>query len=403
MKQKIAVLFLLICLIVFGATFSGCSSGVVGIYVLENPTKAVYEAGQQISLDGIEVIGINADGTTRKIRVKHHHIEDKVDTLTPGKKSVVINVDGNRTAFEIYVPHITLLPQSDLKQAIQDAKSGDIIFLKAGVYQSNAENLQKYKDITVEKALTFVGESEKTIFKGNFLVGETEKIENVGFFNINFEISGENVNNLYKFEKPYQDNFITTAINAFDTKNLYVKNCKFKGFSYGILQNSAENLSVIRSTFKDIKISAIKTNENTKTTSIYKNVFMDIAENTLYVNEKGDQNYIGAIDFSFNNEENSGVIIANNTFTRIGQKTGEFECVDNYSLDAIKNDVKNLSKLSYVNNSAIIILKSSNGENLKTRGIILSFNNYGSTLNNILFGTNNQDFLNESAVIINNN
>ena len=130
---------------------------------------------------------------------------------------------------------------------------------------------------------------------------------------------------------------------------------------------------------------------------------MDICENTLYLDDTGKQNYMAAIDFSFNSEQNSGTIISKNTFTRIGLKNKDFISVNEQSKqDKLDKNIK-LHKLSYVNNTAIIILRSSNGSNLKTRGIVISNNSYGTTLNNIIFGTYENDFLNESAVIINNN
>lgn len=406
MKRKIVLLFLIFILSFGCISLSGCSSGVVGIYVLEGPNRSVYAINEPLDLKGIEVKGINSDGTIKKVRVKKEHIENNVDMSTSGVKNIVINVDGNRTAFPIYVPHYSLTPEDDLKETINKANEGEIIYLKEGIYKSDQG---KFKDVVINKSLIIIGEDDKTTFCGNFIVG-IDNIENynkielnkVEFYNIDFKVRYGLNNGLVSYEKPYE-NTLLSAIQGNDTKGLYVKDCSFDGYSYAINMDNAKNLSVIKNEFKNIKISALKTQKSTLNTSVYENVFMDIGENTLFVNEKGTQNYLAAIDFSFDSEENSGVIIANNTFVRIGLKNGEFEAVDENSLKYKNNKELHLSKLSYVNNSAIIILSSSNGSNLKTRGIILSFNSYGTTLNNIIFGTDEEDFLNESAVIINNN
>ncbi len=406
MKRKIFLLFFSLILVINCLCLTGCMSGVVGIYVEEPPKMSVYNKNDKINLDGIKVKGINADGTLKKIKVKPEHIENEVDMSTSGEKTVVINVDGNRTSFTVYIPHFILTPQDDFKQIISGAKDGDIIFLKAGNYLIKDDN---YKDIIVNKSLIFIGEKDKTNFEGNFIVGVDNaenknkiELEKVEFYNINFKLRYGITNGAFTYINPYGNN-IVYAIDANDTKGLYVKNCSFENYSYAISMDNAKNLSVIKNKFKNIKICAVNTTTSTLNTSVYENVFMDIGENTLFIDKEGKQNYISAINFSFNSEQNSGVIIANNTFVRIGLKNGEFEAVDENSQKYLNNKNLNLQKLSYVNNSAIIILSSSNGPNLKTRGIILSFNSYGTTLNNIIFGTGEEDFLNESAVIINNN
>lgn len=408
MKQKNILLFLLIILIfISSSVLTGCSSGLVGVYVETSPTKSVYAVNDTIDLSGIKVKGINADGTTKRVRVKEKHIENDVDMLTKGEKTVVLNIDGNRTSFTVYIPHYELSPKDNLKEVVNSATDGEIIYLKQGNYENTEDNLEKYKDIIVNKSLIFIGDKGKTNFSGNFVLG-VENLENrkeielnkVEFYNINFNLRYSINNNLITYEKPYFNN-IVAAIDGGSAKGVYVKNCEFSGYSYAVKMNNAKNLSVIKNIFKDIKITALKTDKSTNNTTVYKNVFMDICENTLYTQENGEQNYMAAIDFSFNNEENAGVIISNNSFTRIGLKNNEFECVNEVSKNFIQNN--NLQKLSYVNNTAIIILRSSNGSNLKSRGIILSFNSFGTTLNNIIFGTQEDDFLNESALIINNN
>ena len=370
---------------------SGCASGLVGVYVDENPKKVIYNANENIDFTGIKLKGINADGTLRRIRVSSKDIETQPDFTTKGEKTIVLNIDGNRTSFTVYVPHYIVTPFDNLKDIISNAQNGEVVYLTKGNYININDNLEKYKDIVINKALIIIGDKNETVFGGNFKINlnREDNTNGVQFYNI-------------KFETKNVKNNIISAIEEDFSNGLYVKNCEFCGYSYAIKTVEAEFLSVIKNRFKDIKITAIKTDKSTKNTTIYKNSFMDICENSLYLDENGEQNYMSAIDFAFNSEQNSGVIIANNAFTRIGLKTGEFEQIGKF-LKPINISEKQYTSLSYVKNTAIIILRSSGNSNLKTRGIILSNNSYGTTLNNIIFGTNDNDFLNESAVIINNN
>ncbi len=392
-KKIIALFFVGIFLFSMSFCLSGCFSGLVGVYVEESPQKIIYKAGESIDFSGIKLKGINADGTLKRVKVTKKNIEEEPDFSTKGEKTIVLNIDSNRTSFTVYVPHFVVTPFDDLKQIVLKAQSGDIIYLTKGDYKNTNDNLEKYKDIIIEKSLIFIGDKNQTVFGGNFKLKlnseEINKNKGVQFYNIKFEIDNT-LNN------------IVSAIEEENSNSLYVKNCEFEGYSYAINLKNAQYLSVIKNKFRNIKITAIKTEKSTQNTTVYKNSFMDICENTLYLDENGKQNYMAAIDFAFNSEQNSGVIISNNSFTRIGLKTGDFEPVGAYKSQENLNE-KELKKLSYVNNTAIIILRSSSNSNLKTRGIILSNNSYGTTLNNIIFGTSENDFLNESAVIINNN
>ena len=134
--------------------------------------------------------------------------------------------------------------------------------------------------------------------------------------------------------------------------------------------------------------------------SIFKNSFVDIGKNVL-LNENESQSYLSCISLGFNKKGNAGIIISQNSLNRTAQKTGEWIYYDETSKNIKDNE--NLTKLSYVNNSAIIILHSTSENNLMVSGIVLTANNYGVALQNIRLGLTNKDVINQSGMIINEN
>jgi len=409
MKKYIKLFSVIVCLVIVSFTVSGCSLASVSIYVVSPPKKIVYELNEKIDLSGLAIEGLNSDGTDRKIGVNESNIENEIDMTTYGEKTVIITVGELSTSFKIYIPHKRLNPESNIKDEIVSSSNGDIIYLQEGDYKATSQEDEKYYNIIVNKSLTFIGEKGKTNFGGNFLVGvnkvgeEYQKIsdfKDVTFLNINFVLDYTEKDNFIVYNSPQKNTDLNGAIKGFDTNNLTVKNCTFKGYAYGINCDNVKGLSVIRNTFSDLRLSAINITENAETTSIYKNIFMDIAEDTGYVKDDA-QGFVGAIVMNFNQERNVGVIISNNTFTRIALKSGDWVYYNEQAKEY--NKTNKLEDGSYIKNSAIIILKSSDKENLEVSGIILSFNSFGNTLNNLLFGTTTTDFINHNAVIINNN
>ena len=57
-------------------------------------------------------------------------------------------------------------------------------------------------------------------------------------------------------------------------------------------------------------------------------------------------------------------------------------------------------KMSYINNSAIVTLRSSTIDDLLVDGIVLSNNNYGQTLTNIRLNTTTEDTIDQNGVMI---
>lgn len=407
-KLNKVILLIIILSIVF---FNGCSFGPnqISIFVVSTPKKIVYNLNEEINLDGLKIEGYNSDGTTKMISVNNSNISNQVDMSTFGEKTVVITKNNLSTSFKIYIPQHFVNTNDNIKQTIVSAKDNDIICLKQGEYKPSNNEDTKYYNIVVNKPLTFVGENmNTTIFSGNFLVGvedsnslkKIQDFEKVNFININFKLDYNINNNFINYVGPYGSSDLNGAIKTFDTNKVTVKNCIFDGFAYAINSDNISGLSVIKNTFKNLRLCAINITQNAKNTNIYKNTFMDIAENSAFAQDDG-QGFVSAIKISLNKEENLGIIISNNTFTRIGLKTDSLIYYNDQAKQINQSIVFN--NANYIFNSAIIIFNSPEKNNLEVSGIILSFNNFGNTLNNILFGTNENDFINHTAVIINNN
>lgn len=405
MKKKILTILMILIIIAPIFLLTGCSAGKVSIYIKNRPNKIAYEVGEKFVRDGLSVESLNTDGTTTRVCIKDEDIVG-ADTSTSGEKVVTVKSGDASTVFNIYVADIIISPQDNVKEKLLTANDEDVVYFKNGEYKNDDGQLN---NIIVDKSIFIVGESkDKTIFKGNFLVGAKQvndtyeqidnfkdvKIVNMGFKQ-EYKVEGNDIQYTSKLEKD-----VNGAINGFSTENLYVTNCSFTNYSYGVLMDNAVNLSVTRNSFKNLLISGVKVKENSERVSIFKNSFVDIGKNVL-LNENESQGYLSCINLGFNKKGNAGIIISQNSFNRTAQKDGEWVYYDNQSQLIKDND--NLTKLGYVNNSAIIILHSNTDENLQVSGIIMSANNYGVTLQNIRLGLKDNDSVNQSGIIINEN
>ena len=373
--------------------------------ITNRPNKIAYEVGEEFVRDGLSVESLNTDGTTTRVCIKDEDIIG-ADTSTSGEKVVTVKSGDASTVFNIYVADIIISPQDNVREKLLTANDGDVVYFKNGEYKNDDGKLN---DIIVDKSIFIVGESkDKTVFKGNFLVGAKlvnsnyEKIDNFSdvkivnmCFKQEYKLEGNKINYSSKIEKD-----VNGAINGFSTENLYVTNCNFANYSYGVLMDNANNLSVTRNSFKNLLISGIKVKENCEKVSIFKNSFVDIGKNVL-INENESQGFLSCINLGFNKKGNAGIIISQNTFNRTAQKDGNWIYYDNQS--QLIKDKDDLTKLGYVNNSAIIILHSNSENNLQVSGIIMSANNYGVTLQNVRLGLRDNDSVNQSGIIINEN
>lgn len=403
MKKKYITFLLLIVLLLPIFVITGCSSGQAGLFITKLPNKIVYQLDDKFSYDGLKVEALNTDGTTTLQRIEKKDISN-VDLSTFGEKVVTITKGNHSTTFNIYCANVVISPSDNVKEKLASCNDGDVVYFTKGEYKSNDNSLV---DIIIDKKLYLVGDgSTKTIINGNFVVG-AKKEENEFLPIDNFEnvkIIGIGFNAKYKVDKSiinFENNMLDKtcgAINGFNTKNLLVDGCSFKGYASGITMNKADGLSVIRNKFDDLLLYGINIKEDAKNTTIYKNVFTDIGKNIVYAKDNVQKD-IAMISLGFNQKGNKGVLIAKNTFTRMAQKLGNLTYFNEESY--LAKDAKNLTKLSYINNSSIVLFYSNAGNNLQSTGIILSANNYGETLQNIKNGQNKDNQINQSGLIIN--
>lgn len=406
--KKLKIFAILLIISISAGIFSGCTSGGVSLFFTNFPSKLAYQVGEKLELKGMKVERLNTDGTNTQIMVDEKDIEVE-DMSTPGEKKVKIKKENISTTFSIYVANIVVENKQDIKQSIANANDGDIIYIKQGEYKPTDNYDEDLFNILIDKKLTIIGDgSGKTIIHGNFIVGATmvgedfiglAGFEGVKFINLGLKLDSKAENRYFEFEGPYGNYDVFGAIKTFNSSKILINNCSFDGYCYGFLGDAIDNLTIVNNKFRNIKINAVRINQNLKNSSIVKNAFMDIGESSL-VMENGKQGNVGALYLAFSQKENVGVIVSNNTFVRIGLKNGKMMYC-NAGADELETqkDIV-LSKASYVNNSAIIFLVSAAENNLEVGGIILSTNNFGTTLENISFGTNPDNLINQTGVYI---
>ena len=94
-----------------------------------------------------------------------------------------------------------------------------------------------------------------------------------------------------------------------------------------------------------------------------------------------------------------GVAVCNNVFVRIGMHTGDSVYYNDYSKTTSNTSGANIFKKSFVNNSAVISLVSSAGDDLEVTGIVLGSNNYGENLQMLHLGTSGVNSVNQNSII----
>ena len=391
-----------------GLIFCGCSRGVIGYRLKSLPNKIAYQVGEMPNFDGLRIETINSDGTYSKCYFAENQITN-VDTSTPGIKKVTIEKDNMSLSFNIYVANVVVNDSDNLKQILLSANNGDILYLRSGQYTPQTDEDEKFKDIVINKSVTIIGDgSDKTIFSGNFIVGANydgavfSKITNfkdINFYGIGFKLDYKIQNGFINYTGPYGKTDKNGAIRCFDTKNLNISNCSFSGYGYGVFGDSVEGMSITNCTFKDIKKTAIITINDISNSTIFKNIFIDIAKNIIsFEGEK--QSDIGAIKLNFATEGQKGVIICKNVFNRIALHDGDLVYYDENSKTQAETIKSGLYSMSYINNSSVIYLLSSTQNDLQVTGIVLSLNNYGQTLQNLNMGAKGKNTINQNGVII---
>ncbi len=408
--SKNAIKFFMAVLLIFCSVFtlSGCSRNVVGYHVKSLPKKVVYQIGETVSYDGLVIEAINNDETYSKCRINNSNISS-VDTTTAGVKKVVVEKNKMSISFNIYVANIVVNDSDDLKQTLQAASDGDIVYLRAGNYAPKTQQDQTYNNVIINKSLSLIGDgADKTKFFGNFIVGanydgsvftKIDNFEDVTFYGIGFELSYELKDNYINYFGPYNKTDTNGAIRCFDTQNLNINNCTFKGYGYGILADNSNGLIVTNCMFNNIQKSAIKTLTDTQNCTIFKNIFRDIASNV--VSFDGEiQSITGAIQLNFTNKGHKGVLICKNLFNKIALHNDNLIFYDEPSKTASQTYTNGIFSGNYLNNYYVIALISSNLDDLEVTGVVLSSNNYSANPQIIFTGTKGKNTINTNGIII---
>jgi len=373
---------------------SGCTHEMVSLYIYKMPDKLVYEIGEELDISGLELKNIKTDSALLKISNKNANFST-FDSSTSGKKEITVSYGKFTTSFNVYVANKVANSSEEFINLLENVDDNDIILLKGGEYTFS-------NPIEINNSNIIIGGEgkDKTKINSYIIIGGYFENENINFVNgtnnvsligLSINIESEIKNNIIAFKNVNYNNKLG-AINIDTISGLNLIDCAFDGFSYGVLANSIDNALVTNSTFKNLYIGAIKINKSTKNSTFSKNLINSIGSSVVSLDEEGKQEFIFGIYLSFNKEENCGVSVYKNSISKIALKNGELKFFDQISKG-------NFNSLNYMNNSSAIIIRSSDKNNLQTNGISIFFNSIGSSLNNILYNTNEKDKINSSSVM----
>ena len=205
------------------------------IEITSEPTKKVYKYGENINLDGGEIIATYASGKTETIPIKANMISG-YDSEVIGHKTVTVTYEGQTDTFDVeitpqsgdYVTGIEIVQQTIKK----DYKIGQTIdlsgakfkrIMKSGVKTSEEVITQDMINVTT---LNQLGENTVTVtytttqtedgieapFTADFKVQVTNYIKEI-------EITTPPTNTTYKYNKPIQTTgMVVNAIKGDNTK-----------------------------------------------------------------------------------------------------------------------------------------------------------------------------------------
>lgn len=367
----------------------------VSLYIYKMPDKLVYEIGEELDLTGLELKNIKTDSALLRIH------NDKVnfsgfDSITSGKKEVKVVYGEFTTSFNVFVANKVVSTSEELKTALDTANDGDIILVKEGNYKF-IEPIEIFNSNIViggegkEKSII-----DSFIIFGGYIDGDniiySSDVENVTFISLGFETKNSVQNNIIKFENEYLNQNIA-CINAKNMNKCNIISCAFSGFSVGIKAENMQNSYVNGNNFSNLLVGGILTTNSTFNSTICKNIMNMIGTSVVALNEKNEQENIFGLKLALNSEENLGISIYKNSITKIAMVSGELKFFE-------KNfEGKYNSGLNYLNKSSAIIIYSTAKNNLQTKGVSIFYNSIGSSLNNILYNTNDSDRVNSASVM----
>lgn len=391
MKKRITVLTLMIILFVSPLFLSGCTHEMVSLYIYQMPNKLVYEIGDKLSTEGLKLKNIKTDSALLKVWLKDATFEG-FDSSTSGKKTITITYGDFSTSYTVFVANKVVSPTDNLNDIIETASDGDIILLKEGKYSLE-------KPLEINSSIVLAGEKGKVEINGNIIIGGSYEdgnynfvntIENISLIGLNFSTKSSTEENVLKFEKEYISS-TSACVNGKDFKSLSVINCNFSGYSYGILGETGTNCQIIHNTFENLKIGGLEISKNCTNSLIKLNIFQNIGNGIVVMEDENTQGNVFGIKMGFNKSENVGVTLFKNSISKIGLNTGKLTYVSSKTKG-------NFTTSNFMKNSAGIILFSTGENNLQTTGISVFNNSIGTTLNNILYSTNKNNFITSSSI-----
>lgn len=149
-------------------------------------------------------------------------------------------------------------PQKTIKKAFEKAKNGDTVFIKKGIYREGS--------ITLNKALTIIGENYPEIDGQNKYENLLVQHDNVVIKNVLFSNSGSS---------SFKD---IASLKIKDSKNIRIENCKFKNNFFGIHTTNSTHVSYINNQFNS---GEIKGKPSANGIHIWKSKFMTIEGNII--------------------------------------------------------------------------------------------------------------------------
>lgn len=374
--------------------FTGCTHEMVDLYIYKMPNKLVYEIGEKIDTDGIELKGVKTDSALTRISKNKANFSG-FDSSTKGKKEVIVSYGNFTASYTIYIANRVVSNDEELKAVMMSLEDDDIVLIKEGNY-----NLLTGIEIDASNVVIGGQGKDKTkinsfIIIGGNLNGEeilyTSDVKNISFIGISFETNSRMDNEKITFDNPNY-NFTFGAINAKNLEGLNIVACSFKGFSYGLKLEKIENSLITSNDFEKLYVGGIYVTKNTKNSTFSKNIIKNIGQNTVFFNKNEEQEFIFGINLAFESEENAGVSVYKNSISRIAIKDSKVNFIN-------QKTNKTLWNFNYILNSSAIIMRSTGKNNLQSQGISIFFNSMGATLNNILYNTNENDRINSSSIM----
>lgn len=385
---------LIIFIFAFSFLLSGCTHEMVSLYIYKMPSKLVYAIGEELDTNGLELRNIKTDSALMRISNNNASFSG-FDSATSGKKEITVSYGKFTTSFTVYVANKVANSKEDFVNLLKNVEDNDIILLRSGDYEFT-------NPIEIDCSNIIIGGEGKDktklntyIILGGYLneeeINYVNGIENVSLIGLGFKMNSKTINSVVSFNNENY-NYNLGAVNFDEINNLKVISCGFDGFSYGIIGNTTSNAIITANNFKNLFVGGIKVNKSISNSTISKNTITSIGNSVVIVDKNDKQMNIFGIFLSFDREENCGVSVYKNSVSKIAIKsTGT-----TYLGQKVNG---NFSNMNYMYNSSAIIIRSSAKNNLQTNGISIFYNSIGSSLNNIIYNTNDNDRINSSSVM----